>query len=612
MNKPHLLLCLLLSGCFWITDGDHADRMDLDGDGLRYDEDCDDSDAAVGAASTWYADTDGDGWGSEGAEIVACEQPTGAVEQAGDCDDGDPGIFPGAVELCDGFDNDCDELIDGEDEVADATDWYPDADGDGYGDCAAEPVSACEQPSGTTGEELAIDCEDDDPDSYPGAPELCDGIDNDQDGEIDEDAVDALTFYLDGDGDGYGLDDSSIEACELPGGYAAQAGDCDDGDAAFNPGAVEDDCSDPNDYNCDGSTGYADEDGDGWAACEECDDTDASIHPGAPEYCDGADNDCDTDIDEDAVDGATWYLDGDGDGFGDASASVQACEQPSGYEDDDDDCDDADAAVYPGASELCNGVDDDCNGLVDEDDPALSDAPDWYPDADGDGYGDMDAAAVAACEQPTDHVADHSDCDDADASVSPGADERSRDACFDGVDNDCDGGVDDEDGDCAACPYPCTAEVCLYVDGVLEAEQSTALSGAMADIDSLVLTDASFDRVLLGAAGTVVVHEDFEASLGCFTVGTLGSGVLEAGEAAACAFSDVDLSGGDWVVSVDLLSGAGDASLALMDSFSTGSTWYDFVSAPVLDDGDGTAIAFGHGVPDPRLDHHVVMCGATP
>ncbi len=81
---------------------------------------------------------------------------------------------------------------------------------------------------------------------------------------------------------------------------------------------------------------------------------------------------------------------------------------------------------------------------------------------------------------------------------------------------------------------------------------------------------------------------------------------------AACAFSDVDLSGGDWVVSVDLLSGAGDASLALMDSFSTGSTWYDFVSAPVLDDGDGTAIAFGHGVPDPRLDHHVVMCGATP
>jgi hypothetical protein len=201
---------------------------------------------------------------------------------------------------------------------------------------------------------------------------------------------------------------------------------------------------------------------------------------------------------------------------------------------------------------------------------------------------------------------------DADASINPGADELPGAACFDGADNDCDGDIDDADGDCAACPYSCAGEVCLYVDGVLEAEQSTPLNSAMGSIDSMVLTDASFDHLLLGATGVVAVHEDFDTDLGCFTVGTLNSGALEAGKAAACAFTDVDLSAGDWVLSVDVLSGAGDASLALMDAFTPGSGWYDLVSAPVLDDGDGNTIAFTSGVPDPRFDHQIVMCGATP
>jgi hypothetical protein len=613
MMRLSLLTGLLLSGCVWITDGDHEDRMDLDGDGLRYDQDCDDDDASVGGPSIWYTDGDGDGYGDAGSATELCE-PADEVANGDDCDDGDAAVNPGAEEACDGEDNDCDGLVDDDDDsLVGGADWYPDADGDGYGDGFADPVQACEQPAEHTGVDMALDCDDSDDSIYPDADEYCDGIDHDCDGEVyDDDAVDAATWYLDGDGDGYGLDDSTTAACEQPSGYAAEAGDCDDADTAYNPGASEDDCADPNDYNCDGSTGYADEDGDGWAACEECDDGDAAIHPGAGEYCDDVDNDCDGDIDEDALDASIWYVDGDGDGFGSDAGLLAACAQPSGYDDDADDCDDGDAAVNPAASELCNGVDDDCNGWVDELDPGVLDASDWYPDADSDGYGDASAPASVACDQPSGFVGDNTDCDDADAAVSPAADELPSDACFDMVDNDCDGAADFLDASCAACPYACASEACLYVDGVLEAEQSTALSGAMADVDTLVLRYASFDNVLLGAAGAVLIHEDFGTGLGCFSVGLLDGTTLAAGKAAACGFTDTDLSGGDWVMALDVLAGSADASLALMDLFDSGSGWYDWGVAPVLDDGDGNTVPFTSGAPDQGVDHQVVLCGMSP
>ncbi len=282
------------------------------------------------------------------------------------------------------------------------------------------------------------DCDDNDPSVYPLADEFCNGVDDDCDGEIDEDAVDAPTWYADGDRDGYGADESALRACELPPGYVEYGGDCDDGDTTFYPGAPEDDCTDPNDYNCDGSVGYEDKDGDGWAACEECDDRDPDVYPDADEYCDDIDNDCDGEIDEDdALDASTWYADADDDGYGNLGVTTRACDLPDGYVSDDSDCDDAAPETYPGADEYCDGHDDDCDGRVDEDDAV--DAVTWYADTDADGYGDADSTDVA-CDAPSGFVADDQDCDDTDPMVFPGADEY-----CDGDDNDCDGELDEDD-----------------------------------------------------------------------------------------------------------------------------------------------------------------------
>jgi hypothetical protein len=142
------------------------------------------------------------------------------------------------------------------------------------------------------------DCDDGDGAIHPGADEVCDGIDNDCDRAVDDAPVDGLTVYADADGDGFGDAAASGSACTLEDGQTDVSGDCDDGDPAVHPGAEESDCADPTDYNCDGQTGYADEDADGWAACTECDDADAARNPGATETCNDVDDDCDAETDE--------------------------------------------------------------------------------------------------------------------------------------------------------------------------------------------------------------------------------------------------------------------------------------------------------------------------
>ncbi len=436
------------------------------------DTDCDDGDASVnpGAAEicngidddcdgqvdesllvTSYEDADGDGYGDAGSMSESCDVPEGYVEDATDCDDADAAVNPGATEVCNDIDDDCDGLID-EPDAEDATTWYEDADGDDYG--AGTGVSACDQPEGWVTDDT--DCDDDANGVNPGAIELCNGIDDDCDGEIDEDdASDASDWYVDADGDGYGDADEVVQACDQPDGTSGDDTDCDDTDAAVNPGAdevcngIDDDCDGEIDEAdaTGGDTFYADDDGDGYGdaddtttACSQpegyvdddtdCDDTNWAINPGATEFCNGIDDDCDGDVDEgDAANASTWYADADGDGFGDADSPLDACEQPDGYVSDDTDCDDTVHTTFPGADELCNDVDDDCDGEVDEE---AVDMTGYYEDTDGDGYGDG-STVVYSCDPLPGLVDNDDDCDDSDDSTNPDAFER-----CDGVQNDCD------------------------------------------------------------------------------------------------------------------------------------------------------------------------------
>ncbi len=172
-----------------------------------------------------------------------------------------------------------------------------------------------------------------------------------------------------------------------------------------------------------------DNDGDGFTDEIDCDDGHAVVNPDAVEICDGIDNDCSGAIDDDASDASDWYADADGDGWGSGEATT-ACDTPSGGVVDTGDCDDSDATSFPGATELCDGVDNDCDGAVE--DPSASV---YYADDDADGYGDP-VAATSACGAPVGFVTDATDCDDAATDVHPGADE----ICADGLDNDCAGG----------------------------------------------------------------------------------------------------------------------------------------------------------------------------
>ncbi|MCA9542712.1 MAG: putative metal-binding motif-containing protein, partial [Myxococcales bacterium] len=146
---------------------------------------------------------------------------------------------------------------------------------------------------------------------------------------------------------------------------------------------------------CDQPTGYVDNDGD-------CNDMDANINPNAQEVCDGIDNDCDGLVDDEdpSISGqSAWYADNDMDGFGDPNTSTLACSQPAGFVGNDADCDDTDANVNPNAQEVCDGIDNDCDGLVDSDDPDVSGTATWFADNDMDGFGDPNISTMS-CNQP--------------------------------------------------------------------------------------------------------------------------------------------------------------------------------------------------------------------
>ncbi|UCD34219.1 MAG: hypothetical protein JSU90_07905, partial [Nitrospiraceae bacterium] len=185
------------------------------------------------------------------------------------------------------------------------------------------------------------DCDDSDGTVNPGSAEGC----GNNEGGICG-CSDCNSECTDSDGDGYSPDGGNCGAV-----------DCNDDDGAVNPGATEGPvgdptCSDGKDNNCDGKTDVAD---------TQC----TIVCVPSDEICDGLDNDCDGQVDEGVKN--TYYKDADGDGYGDLADTVLSCDVPPGYVLDDTDCDDSDAQAYPGADEVCDGLDNDCDGSSDED-----------------------------------------------------------------------------------------------------------------------------------------------------------------------------------------------------------------------------------------------------
>ena len=212
----------------------------------------------------------------------------------------------------------------------------------------------------------------------------------------------------------------------------------------------------------------------------------------------------DEDASLDASTGGTFYADADGDRYGDPSAAVQACEAPAGTVDNGADCDDRAADISPLGTEICDGLDNDCNGTPDDD--YATDAATWYADADADGFGDA-ANATTACTQPASAVADATDCDDTDGTAYPGSHEIETPG--DGIDTDCDGNDFCEDLNCDGWPDLVFPE---YRDNAGYAPESTVYYGSASGFS----TTDSLDLVTTGASGVVADDIDGDGYVDLF------------------------------------------------------------------------------------------------
>ncbi len=272
-----------------------------------------------------------------------------------------------------------------------------------------------------------------------------------------------------------------------------------------------------------------DGDGDGFDAADDCDDAEPTVNPDAAERCNGVDDDCDGTTDVDATDAANLYADADEDGFGDPATERVVCAPADGEVEDDGDCDDDDEAINPGATETCNGVDDDCDGASDND---ATDAADWYPDSDGDGYGDA-SGKVTQCEAPEGgFIAVDGDCDDTHAGISPGTAE----VC-DGFDNDCDAGTLDAG--------VWLEDARTWTDWSVALARGVAGSPVEAELPGGTLHVCEgtwFTNITVTGPAVITGHGGREATV--IDAGAVGSTVRISGSGATLTVADLTINGG--------------------------------------------------------------------
>ncbi|MFT3769537.1 MAG: MopE-related protein [Minicystis sp.] len=341
--------------------------------------------------------------------------------------------------------------------------------------------------------------------------ETCDGVDNNCNGQVD-DGLGTISC-------GVGQCGRTVAAC-----VNGHAGTC-------TPGAPQAETCDGLDNDCDGvvdngnpggnqacSTGKLGICAAGTTACVSgalvCNQTKQAT----AETCNGLDDNCNGSVDEGVL--STFYRDADGDGYGNAGISTQACSAPGGYVGNASDCNDSNAGIRPGAAEICDGVDNNCNGSIDEGVKST-----FYRDADGDGYGNA-GISTQACSAPGGYVSNASDCNDGNANVRPGAAE----VC-DGVDNNCNGSVDEGNpGGGAACSTGqagvCAAGTVVCSGGALVCSRNQGPSGEVCNG-----VDDNCDGVADNNAGCRVgVHRSYNPSNGQHMYTTNGS------EASCCGY----------------------------------------------------------------------------
>ena len=498
-------------------------------DGL--DNDCDGSTDEKNAegCTAYYLDMDGDGYGLLGTAACMCDaEGDHTALTIGDCDDEHDTVHPGALEVCDGLDNDCNGVID-PNGIAGSEKYYQDNDDDGYGNALVAALQCGPTPEYPG--QIAGDCNDADPLVHPAMSEVCDGKDNDCNGVVDGPATNEQCSTNCGAG---------FMLC-----VQGQLQDC---DAPFESTCLNYQTCQPYvtcescppmpseicnnlDEDCDGKI---DEDigpvpcGVGVCehavpGCENGQPVDCDPMQGAQaETCDGLDNNCDGEVDEGLL--KTLYLDNDGDGYGDPDISVSVCVADEGYVSNALDCDDSDPDSKPGMEEVCDGKDNDCDGVADlivkacnlgcEDGTSLCDQGVWEPcvapsakscmdyatcefeqvcviecapapaevcngaddncdgavdegvkityyvDIDGDGWG-VENSVTQACAPPPGYAPQAGDCND----NIPEANPEAVEVC-DGLDNDCDLSTDEEMGQTTCGLGPCQHTVENCINGV--------------------------------------------------------------------------------------------------------------------------------------------------